>query len=239
MNTRSLEKGEAANLRSLLNAGIECALIYLTETGLKKSILDATAPVRKLLFESGVHDYDSQGQGEKSKIALKGTIFKNGLLNTIDISLYRPQTKKGDPRIWPKNLKKNTKPNDVIAIFCHDKVIHLVNLSEDTDIPLDQPDTPLSQFLSEQQLDYNKISDELLSKFVLIAANGPLKAVGDGDTSIGATIENALDIKINSNMNPDYKGIEIKSNASNPIQDQLFLPKYRIGNSVILRVREK
>lgn len=46
------------------------------------------------------------------------------------------------------------------------------------------------------------------------AAAGPIKAECEGDTAIGRSIETALGIKINSNRNPDFKGIEIKSGRS-------------------------
>jgi hypothetical protein len=40
MNTRQLDKIESRRLTRLAEAGLECCLIYLTATGMRKSILD-------------------------------------------------------------------------------------------------------------------------------------------------------------------------------------------------------
>ena len=96
MNSRPLDKSESIKLNKLSNAGLECSLIYLTQTGLKKSILDATAPVRDLLRNADVHDYSQQAQGTSSKVILSGTLFdESGSTVDIGISLYRPETKMG------------------------------------------------------------------------------------------------------------------------------------------------
>ena len=39
---------------------IDVALLVPTETGLKKSIMDATANVRDYLLSTGIHDFDDQ-----------------------------------------------------------------------------------------------------------------------------------------------------------------------------------
>ena len=67
MNTRPLEDHEAANLDAFRRAGLDHALVFITATGLKKSILDATQPMRTLLSVYGIHDYSTQGQGPESK----------------------------------------------------------------------------------------------------------------------------------------------------------------------------
>jgi MvaI/BcnI restriction endonuclease family protein len=211
MNTRPLTKEESGRLQELTSSGLDCCLIYLTETGLKKSILDATHPVRELLIENSIHDFLQQKQGEQNKVISEGVIFDQGIPEKIEISLYRPKTKKGDPRIWPYRLKKYAKPNDVLAIFIFNKKINFINLSQEYDVFITDTETPLSELLLNLRLEYNRIADELLYALRNIANKGPLKSVCEGDTAIGRTIETALGIDINSSPLPDYKGIEIKS----------------------------
>ena len=58
------------NKRKLVAIGQDFATFEPTATGLKKSILDATQPVRTLFNEAGFHDYDSQGRGPDHKVLL-------------------------------------------------------------------------------------------------------------------------------------------------------------------------
>lgn len=58
---------ESKNVRFLVDKQVEFTTIQITETGLKKSILDATAPVRAYLKEKNVHDYEIQLQGPEHK----------------------------------------------------------------------------------------------------------------------------------------------------------------------------
>ena len=149
MNSRALGKSESIKLGKLSESGLECALIYLTETGLKKSILDATTPVRELLKENGIHDYSQQAQGDSSKVILNYTLFDElGTAVNANISLYRPKTKKGDPRIWPYRLQQFANPNDVLAIFVQNQRIYLQNLSVDPVVDLKDSTNDLETLLS-------------------------------------------------------------------------------------------
>ena len=47
---------ELSNQQYLVNLGITFTQVQITETGLKKSILDATAPMRVYFKENGIHD---------------------------------------------------------------------------------------------------------------------------------------------------------------------------------------
>ena len=42
------------------NTGVNVAFLVPTETGYTKSIMDATSPVRDLLYTEKVHNYQSQ-----------------------------------------------------------------------------------------------------------------------------------------------------------------------------------
>lgn len=73
---------------------MEFATIQITETGLKKSILDATAPVRAYLKEKNVHDYETQLQGQEHKRNIDTYILTEDARFLTKTSLYRPVTKK-------------------------------------------------------------------------------------------------------------------------------------------------
>lgn len=54
---RSYNAFESGNVKFLVDKQVEFTTIQITETGLKKSILDATAPVRAYFKENNLHDY--------------------------------------------------------------------------------------------------------------------------------------------------------------------------------------
>lgn len=58
---------ELKNQQYLVNLGISFTQVQITETGLKKSILDATAPMRVYFKENDIHDYELQLQGPENK----------------------------------------------------------------------------------------------------------------------------------------------------------------------------
>ena len=88
------------------NTGVSVAFLVPTPTGYRKAIMDATGPVRELFKNSGLHDYEMQGQGQDYKIMIESYFVYSNRLAETEASLYRPVTKKGDPRIWFKNLKQ-------------------------------------------------------------------------------------------------------------------------------------
>jgi hypothetical protein len=130
--------------------------------------------------------------------------------------LYRPITKKGDPRLWFYEFKRYASPDDVFAVFVHDKVIHALNLTRSliAQSIAAGVDNPVIKFLRQITSTSSAISDELLQMLKKIAKAGLIKAECVGDTAIGRSIESALGIPINSSRNPDFKGIEIKSGRS-------------------------
>lgn len=236
MNTWQLNKAEAYLLSKLNAAGLDCCLIYLTETGIEKGILDATAPLRDLLLQTGIHDFSSQRQGPESKAMVDCIYFVQGNAVPSTISLYRPKTKKGDPRIWPYGLKKIARGKQVLAFFVVRGDIYIVNLSDESILGLDlsaskqavqenlvSSESEFTQFIESLTIQYNSNSNDLLFKLRQLSAAGALKAVGTGDTAIGRTIETHLGIDINSSPLPDYKGIEIKSSrGSSNVRSNLF-----------------
>ncbi len=107
--------------------GVTVACLVPTETGMEKSILDATEWVRRLLKDTGFHDYELQPQGEKRIVQ---AAFTSGLqTEQVDVSLYRPESKQGDPRIWIYGLKKSAVPGNLLVLFVSDGNLHIVNSS--------------------------------------------------------------------------------------------------------------
>lgn len=210
---RSLTEIEQAKLKLLTENQISVALIEPTKTGLKKSILDATGSVRYYLKENNLHHYEIQGQGQEHKVIIETFIYSATEKIKSKTSLYRPNTKKGDPRIWFSKLGKFSSSNDLIAIIAYDRRLHIFNLTQvDVESLLNSKIiNPLKELIEEINGQANKIAFELLSMLKEIAKSGPIPSMVDADTSVGRTLETALGIDINSSKKPDYKGIELKS----------------------------
>lgn len=71
---------ETDNIKFLVDRQVEFTTIQITETGLRKSILDATAPVRSYLKEQGIHDYSLQQQGTEHKRAIDTFVLDEGTM---------------------------------------------------------------------------------------------------------------------------------------------------------------
>lgn len=213
---RRLTSEEQAKLKLLTKNQVSLALIEPTQTGLKKSIMDATGSVRSFLKEHNIHDYDIQGQGPENKIQINAVIYQDFQVVHSTASLYRPQTKKGDPRIWFSGLTKIANPNDIIAIVFYSGSFHIFNLTQLDIVALLSSNLiyPLKELISEISGKANEIAYELLAMLRKIANAGPIPSMVAADTSVGRTLETALGIDINSSKQPDYKGIELKSYRS-------------------------
>ncbi|MEZ4884772.1 MAG: MvaI/BcnI family restriction endonuclease [Chitinophagales bacterium] len=210
---RELTKTEEQKIGVLTAYSISLTLIEPTPTGLKKSIMDATGSVRNYLKSNNLHDYDLQLQGPSYKVLIEGLIYGVNSVTKSRISLYRPKTKKGDPRIWFSGLTKFVAPNDILALICFDRKIHVINISRLPIEALLQSDqsNPLKELVEEINGIENAIANELLLMLRSIAQLGPIPSMLNADTSVGRTLETVLGININSSKKPDYKGIELKS----------------------------
>lgn len=214
---RTLTDSEQNKIKILTSNHVSLALIEPTETGLKKSIMDATGSVRNFLKANNIHDYDSQQQGPDNKVLINANIYSDYTVTSSKASLYRPITKKGDPRIWFTGLSQISTPNDIISIIFYNDEFHIFNLSKLNieNILNTKIINPFKELVEEIKGDANQIAYELLSKLRNISISGPIPSMVDADTSVGRTLESALGIKINSSRKPDYKGIELKSFRSN------------------------
>ena len=210
---RVLTAEEQNKIKLLTKNQVSLTLIEPTETGLKKSIMDATGSVRSFLKENQIHDYDLQGQGPENKVQINAIIYEDFKITNSTASLYRPQTKKGDPRIWFSGLTKIANPNDIIAIVYYDDSLHVFNLTrlDISSLINSSLSNPFKELISIINFEESEIATELLNKLKTIAKKGYVKSVVNSDTGIGRTIESLLGIKMNSSKSPDYKGIELKS----------------------------
>ncbi|MEC9160101.1 MAG: MvaI/BcnI family restriction endonuclease [Bacteroidota bacterium] len=209
---RPLSSYEEENLKVLTENSVSLTLIEPTKTGLKKSIMDATGSVRNYLKSNNFHDYELQLQGPESKVVIDAIIYGENAVFNSRTSLYRPKTKKGDPRIWFTGLTKHSSPNDVLALICFDGKIHIINITQLSVESLLKSAllNPLKELIQEINGVENAIANELLLMLKKIAGN-PIPSMVDADTSVGRTLETALGIDINSSKLPDYRGIELKS----------------------------
>ncbi|MEY3426349.1 MAG: hypothetical protein RL679_1707, partial [Bacteroidota bacterium] len=128
-------------------------------------------------------------------------------------SLYRPNTKNGDPRIWFKGLGNYSKANDVLGIFEFEQILYVLNITQIDLLKLLNSSTtnPLKELVNEINHISNEVADELLMLLNKISSRGLVPAMLKADTAIGRTLETLLGIDINSSKKPDYKGIELKS----------------------------
>lgn len=202
-------------LKRFASIAINTAVLVPTETGMQKSIMDATESVRRLLRESGLHDYSQQEQGGGHKILLQARVIGQDSVADVTVSVYRPLTKSGDPRIWIYGLSSYATVGNLLVLFVVDQTLHIVNASNlDVIVALGNPKSQLSIAVGIATRQAESVAEELLSKLRGIALSGPIPSVTSGDTGVGMTLEHALKIPPNSEKTPDYKGIELKASRS-------------------------
>ncbi|HZY80976.1 MAG TPA: MvaI/BcnI family restriction endonuclease [Cyclobacteriaceae bacterium] len=210
---RQLTSVEEDRIRILTEHLVDFTLIEPTKTGLEKSIMDATGPVRSYLKAKEIHDYEYQKQGPDNKIQVPAYFIEDYRQIASVASLYRPLTKNGDPRIWFTRLASHAKPNDVLAIIAFEEEIYVINItSSDVSHFMSQADAnPLKEFVARVRDNESRVSRKLLFLLKQLASRGPIPALLNADTAVGRTLEAVLGIPINSSKNPDYYGIELKS----------------------------
>lgn len=214
---RQLTDIEISRIKFLTEKSVEICLIEPTATGLKKSIMDATGSVRTYCKAKQIHDFELQKQGQEYKIQIPSLFVEsNRLINSLT-SLYRPNTKNGDPRIWFKGLSSYSKANDILAIIAFEGKLFVLNITQINLQALIESEVsnPLQDLVNSIYKISNEVSGELLFLLNSIAAKGPVPALLKADTAIGRTLEKLLGIDINSSKKPDYKGIELKSYRDN------------------------
>lgn len=233
---------EAKNIKFLVDSQVPFATIQITETGLKKSILDATAPVRAYLKETGIHDYELQPQGELGKRLIDTFILTESSRHLTKTSLYRPITKKGDPRLWVNKVRgvKFLNADDIFAIIAYKGLLYTINLTT-IDIPAvckSSISTPLQDLIKQIASIKNSISEELLGLIKDRMADW-VQVERFADTGVGRTVETLLGIPMNAETTPDYKGIELKSHReASRVRNTLFTQSPEWGISRLKRGKD-
>lgn len=212
VNMRTFTAFEQKNLKFLVNHNVKFTQVEITPTGLSKGILDSTAPMRAYFLEEGVHDYTQQLQGQEFKSIHRAIILTEDSQCITQASFYRPNTKKGDPRMWIYKLGSYTLGNDIHVLFYYDDTLYSINI---THIDIEECYnsviiTPIKEVLMDIYNQGNTVAEELLSKFRSVKGRW-FESEVTADTGIGRTIESFLGISMNSDKTPNYKGIELKS----------------------------
>lgn len=195
----------------LARFGVEAAYLVPTPTGLSKSIMDAHEYVQSFLKTKGLHDFESQGQGQDNKRKIPIKLISSKSIIELELSLYRPNTKNGDPRMWISDLKNHVHPYNLIALIVGSKgALYAINCS-DPEVWNSRliSDSPLRSLLTG--LEKSEIASELLEKLFEVSARGYVDSLRTGPTGVGYTLETLLGISANSSRSPNYKGIELKS----------------------------
>ncbi len=99
VNMRPFTAFEQKNLKFLVNHNVKFTQVEITSTGLGKGILDSTAPMRAYFLENGIHNYEEQLQGQEHKQIKTACVLTETMQFLTKASFYRPNTKKGDPRM--------------------------------------------------------------------------------------------------------------------------------------------
>ncbi len=241
IHMREFNAFEAKNVKFLVNKQIEYATIQITQTGYKKGILDTTVPVRAYFLEKGVHDFEKQPKGQENKKIVNSYILTDTAIKETQTSLYRPETKDGDPRMWVYKLKDYVNPNDIFAIIVYMDSLYVINL---TQIDIEKAYNsalvnPIKDLIISLYGIATTISDELLG-LIKDRMSDWIPTTVLADTGIGREVEYQLGIKMNDSKEPDYKGIELKSKRTKSnTKGALFtnspdwnLSKYKSGKEI-------
>lgn len=212
IHMRQFNEFEIENFKTLANLGVRYTTFQTYWTSLDKYYFDAIAPIRTFLLEEGIHDYSAQEQGPKEY--KDGYLLTDTLMIPAKASLYRPKTKKGDPRLWFSKLNNYTDADDIFAMFHIDDTLYIINVTK-TDIAKSYDsleNNPVKEILSTLHNQNMEVSQELLGKFIKLYDNGHwYESEVQSDTGIGRAVETLLGIKMNASKDADYKGIELKS----------------------------
>lgn len=201
-----------AVLPAFVNREIDVAFLAPTATHLEKSLIDAVGNVRQFFLRNGIHDYATQAQGMEHRHIVPVKMVCADKIVETKMSIYRPLTKQGDPRLWIYGLNKWCRPHNLLTLTWHNKSFYVFNMSDPATTVrlLDVKSVPGSVF-AEMSAGLSNIATELLGKLRDIHRMGFVPSEKHGDTCVGMTLEKLLGIPPNAKSTPDYKGIEIKS----------------------------
>lgn len=223
---RELTSREVENLGYLQRFHIDFGLLEPTAVGLAKSILDATSDYRDFLARRGIHSFSSQQQGPENKRIVSAHILTaEDWVIPASASLYRPLTKKGDPRVWFTRLANYCKPGDILVSLWFKDSIWVLNATQ-TDFPEAVKFKPQHRaILAPLVSDRASIFEEILTMLRDLSSRGYIPTYKRGDTAVGHLLETELGIKANSRKAPDYCGVELKSSRARGTASQTMFAK--------------
>lgn len=204
----------------------EYTIIRLTDTMLKKNIIDANVFVQDILYKYGVMDFSQLNNGDKKMLPSDLYVGNDEFKTTM--SCYRAKTR-GDERFWiyGSDFKKNFLSGDLIYITVNqknDRVI-IINISKEL-----LTDDFLIRLFGQDRID-DSLS-RLVPKIKRISSLGyHPNSKGKGEIApkdAGETLEYLLGLKTNNNPEADFEGlIELKSKTAKTL-DTLFTlrPKF-------------
>ena len=199
-------------MSDLAALGAEATYLVPTSTGLDKSIMDAHGGLRNYLKKMSFHDYTAQHQGQKNKVVKPCFIITDKETIPSTVSMYRPETKDGDPRIWFSGLVHHVSQNNLLVVLVHQSNMYITNASNrEVWESLHRAGSPLNKLITSMAAYMPAIETELLGKLVDIYKAGWQRSTTNADSGVGDTLEDLLNIRRNSSKSPDYKGIEIKT----------------------------
>lgn len=114
----------------LISHGVKPAFLVPTELGLRKSILDAHSEIKKFLSDNNFHDFEAQAKGSANKKVLPVNLIEKDSVKKSSISLYRPDSKGGSPRLWISGLAKYAKPYNLLVFFFKGGELFIANASD-------------------------------------------------------------------------------------------------------------
>ncbi len=167
------ESNIAKNREYLAARGIEYSTFEPTATGLRKSIIDATQPVRTHFELTGFHDYSKQGKGPAHKVVKDAYFITQNDTILTKVSLYRPKTKDGDPRMWFSNLPRFAQAGERIAIVIQRGAPYLFLVSNELIASYEHPPQEnLSQANKPLGIEENHDSTTKASSWILASRAG-------------------------------------------------------------------
>ena len=121
---------EEENTQALNEKNISFSKLIPTETGLAKSIMDATSTVREFLQKKNIHNYSTQEFGPLSKIKRNSYFVNQDFSKTeTEMSLYRSNGR-GDFRIWFTKLKEFVDANNELVLVVLNGEVNVLNISK-------------------------------------------------------------------------------------------------------------
>ncbi len=219
LSRSDFEIAEAERLLGPL--GVSAAYLAPTATALEKSIIDAIAPVRALLERGGIHDFSEQAQGTEQKVVLPILLFAGGESHRSVISLYRPATGDGDPRLWIGDLKKKIKPRNLLALVVIDGSLIAICMSHPaTRAQIRDENSELGAILTGAGKSSDAAAQRVLRELLVVGEAGWVRATHNGDTAVGMTLESCLGVSPNSARSPDFLGFELKAKVLKPNESE-------------------